>query len=63
MLEELRDRYGVCEAVAVLKTANARSARMLEKLGFVPAAAGKARGYPPEADERVMALRLDGGPA
>lgn len=60
VLDELRDRYGVCEAVAVLKTANTRSARMLAKLGFVPAEAGKAKAYPPEADERVMTLRLMG---
>ncbi len=57
MLAELAAAYGVDRCSAVLKRANLRSQRLLERLGFTPAsrAAHDARQVP--ADEMLMELR------
>ena len=49
MIDELAARYGVHMLVAVFKRANTRSRRLLERLGFMPAAAAAA-----EPDEDIM---------
>ncbi len=54
MLDELRDRYGMTMAFAVLKARNHRSAGLLRKLGFASADAGEAARLGAEADEAVM---------
>ena len=54
MLDELRDRYGMTSAFAVLKARNHRSAGLLRKLGFRTAGSGDAARLGAEADEAVM---------
>jgi ribosomal-protein-alanine N-acetyltransferase len=54
VLDELAQGYAVTLLVAVLKTANYRSAGLLRKLGFAPADAQTARRYADGPDESVM---------
>jgi [ribosomal protein S5]-alanine N-acetyltransferase len=53
MLDELRTQYAVTRFVAVLKQANHRSLKLLQRLGFQPATADEA-GLHLDPDERVM---------
>ena len=57
VLDELAARYGVSEFLAVLKRANRRSLRLLERHGFVPASTAALAAHPIEADEWLMTLR------
>jgi ribosomal-protein-alanine N-acetyltransferase len=54
VLKELCSTYAVHTVVAVLKTANYRSAALLQRLGFSPASQSEAAEFRPDADERVM---------
>ncbi|MFD2453362.1 GNAT family N-acetyltransferase [Ideonella paludis] len=56
MMQELRDSYGVCTFLAVLKTRNFRSLGLLQKLGFEPASEALAAQHRDESDESVMVL-------
>lgn len=56
MLEELAQTYSVHTFVAVLKTANLRSMRLLQRLGFEPGTHADAVLYEAEADEAVMVM-------
>ena len=58
MIGELAAAWGVRRLQAVLKRSNARSARLLERLGFEPASPELAAACEPESDERVMARTL-----
>jgi RimJ/RimL family protein N-acetyltransferase len=58
MIDELGAAWGVRRLHAVLKRSNARSARLLERLGFGPAAPELAAACRPDDDERVMARML-----
>ena len=55
MIEELRERHGAGECFAILKTANARSHRLLDRLGF-KLAQGDEHGTAIERDELLMVL-------
>lgn len=59
MLGELAVCYGVCDVSAMLKSANHRSMRLLERLGFAPASQEEyaRRQVPP--DECLMQLKID----
>lgn len=61
MIEELRERHGAGECIAVLKSANARSRRLLQQLGFTPGGAERAVGLEP--GEEVMVLPATSRPA
>ena len=54
MLAELAARYGVRSATAVLKTANVRSLRLLQRLQFAPASAALRERLELDADETAM---------
>jgi ribosomal-protein-alanine N-acetyltransferase len=54
MIEELGTAYGVETLAAVLKRANLRSRRLLERLGFVPGSAALAEELGVEADELLF---------
>ena len=54
MCDELRARYDVARFAAVLKRENARSVRLLERLGFLLAANERAREARLEAGEILM---------
>jgi RimJ/RimL family protein N-acetyltransferase len=54
MTDELVGRYGVRRLYAVFKTANDRSRRLLERLGFTPAAPGPHAGIDVEPHESLM---------
>jgi [ribosomal protein S5]-alanine N-acetyltransferase len=54
MIGELRSRYGVRRLTAVLKASNARSLRLLERLGFVPGSSQEFIESGAEADELLM---------
>ena len=54
MLDLLRERHAVREFTAVLKRANVRSHRLLERLGFSPAAPELRARIGVEADEDLM---------
>lgn len=56
MLQELAGSYGVTRFAAVLKQANLRSKRLLQRLGFVPAAAEAALARQLPGDEILMQL-------
>ena len=57
VLDELAAHYRVSEFLAVLKRANRRSLRLLERHGFVPAPAAALAAHPIDADELLMTLR------
>lgn len=59
MLAELVERHAVRQLHAVLKQRNARSLRLLERLGFQPADTAEAVRHEIEADERLMVRRAD----
>ncbi len=61
MIVELSARYGVRGLTAVLKRSNARSLRLLERLGFVPAPDELRAEHGVEPDE--LLLRRDAAPA
>lgn len=54
MIDELEERHGVVRLTAVLKRANVRSLRLLERLGFGRAGAERQRQLGIEADELLM---------
>jgi RimJ/RimL family protein N-acetyltransferase len=54
VIDELAIRYGVTAFLAVLKRANRRSLRLLERKGFVPASADALAAYPVDDDELLM---------
>lgn len=60
MLAELREHYGVRTLTAVLKGGNARSLRLLVRLGFVPAPDAWRAVHGVEPDEII--LTRDAGP-
>lgn len=62
MIGELRARHGVRECVAVLKAANTRSLRLLQRMGFTPAAAEQL-GIELEAGEIAMVLPATTSPS
>jgi RimJ/RimL family protein N-acetyltransferase len=57
MIDELAARHGVTDLRAVLKQANRRSARLLERLGFAPATTGQRAAAQIEPDEWLMVRR------
>ena len=63
MLAELGDRYGVRSFSAVLKRANHRSARMLERLGFTLASPEQHAALAVEPDEILMTMPAPPGRA
>lgn len=63
MLTELATRYGVRSATAVLKTANLRSLRLLQRLQFGPAPTVVRESLEIEADETAMQRVLAPAPA
>lgn len=54
MIGELASHYGVHTLTAVLKVANHRSLRLLERLGFAPGTPELAHALEVESDERCM---------
>jgi hypothetical protein len=54
MIAELIEHYRVRIFTAVFKTANGRSARLLERLGFVVAPAALCAQHEVEPDETMM---------
>lgn len=58
MCDELVARYGVHTLLAVFKRANARSRRLLERLGFAADAAASAQRALVELDEELMLRRV-----
>lgn len=58
MIAELRDAYGVTRVSAVLKSANERSLKLLQRRGFVPADAAWLDAHPIDSDERAMVREL-----
>lgn len=54
VLEELAATYRVHTFVAVLKTVNSRSMRLLHRLGFKPASAEQTSAFESERDECVL---------
>lgn len=54
MIGELRAHYGVHTLTAVLKRSNARSLRLLERLGFVPAPDALRAVHGVEPDELIL---------
>ena len=54
LMGELTERHGVAELFAVLKGANWRSLRLLERLGFMPATPEQFAAQPVEPDELLM---------
>ena len=57
MIAELAEHYGVVTVFAIFKRRNARSARLLARLGFAPALA--APGVEVESDELLMLRELN----
>jgi RimJ/RimL family protein N-acetyltransferase len=55
-MRELRQHLGVTRLGAVFKTANARSRRMLARLGMCPVVGGQFPSALAEADESAMAI-------
>ena len=55
MIEALVEHCDVGQLIAVLKRANQRSLRLLERLGFAPATPALHTAHPIEADELLMA--------
>jgi RimJ/RimL family protein N-acetyltransferase len=60
MMDELRERHGALEFIAILKSANGRSRRLLQRLGFRPAGEGDA---PVELEPGEMLMVLSPPPA
>lgn len=58
MVEELRQRHGVQRLHAVLKSANERSLKLLQRMGFVPATPDQAARAQLDADERLLVREL-----
>jgi len=58
MIAELAERHGVCRLSAVLKRANFRSLRLLERLGFAVASPDEHRRQRVEPDELLMLCEL-----
>jgi RimJ/RimL family protein N-acetyltransferase len=58
VLDELAAHYPVSDFLAVLKRANGRSLRLLERLGFAPAAAAVLAANPVKPDELLMTLTV-----
>jgi ribosomal-protein-alanine N-acetyltransferase len=58
MLDELADYYRVATVFAVAKRANARSIRLLDRLGFAPAGAELRTLSAVESDEVLMVMTL-----
>jgi RimJ/RimL family protein N-acetyltransferase len=58
MLDELATRYAVQQFSAVLKQANFRSMRLLQRLGFAMASAEQHRQRGVERDEFLMLLKM-----
>jgi [ribosomal protein S5]-alanine N-acetyltransferase len=58
MIAELAEHYGVVTVFAIFKRRNARSARLLARLGFAAAPAESA-GVEVEADELLMLRDLN----
>ena len=56
MMDELVAHYQVRRFSAVLKRANHRSVRLLERLGFAPASPARRAAHPTPADEMLMTL-------
>jgi len=54
MIGELAESYGVRKLTAVLKRENARSFRLLERLGFSPASDASLAGHDLDAGEILM---------
>ncbi len=54
MIAELIEHHGVHSLSAVLKRSNARSLRLLERLGFEPAPEAPEHEREIEPDERIM---------
>lgn len=54
MLAKVAREHGVPEFYATLKRTNARSARLLERLGFTDVTGTPPRGLAPAADERLL---------
>lgn len=63
MIAELVAHHGVTALSAVLKRSNARSLRLLERLGFTPAPASLERERGIEPDERLMLRTAGPAPA
>jgi RimJ/RimL family protein N-acetyltransferase len=62
MIEELREHHGAGECIAILKSANARSHRLLQRLGFKPATADKL-GVEIDLNESLMVLPAKASPS
>ncbi len=60
VLGELAMNYRVTEFLAVLKRANRRSSRLLERHGFTLASAAALAAHPIEGDEMLMTLTRGG---
>jgi len=58
MMAELASSHHVRLCLATLKAKNARSLRLLERLGFLPADADRRAEYEVESDEVLMQRRL-----
>jgi ribosomal-protein-alanine N-acetyltransferase len=62
MIEELRAKHGVGECIAIIKTRNTRSSRLLQRLGFTADDAA-TRAVSLEADESLFVLRATANPS
>lgn len=62
MIGELRARHGAGRCVAVLKSVNARSLRLLQRLGFAPATPDE-HGVELDPDETMMVLAATASPS
>ena len=62
MIDELRARHGVKDCIAIIKSRNARSSRLLQRLGFL-GADSTARGIDLEEDERLFVLTATTSPS
>ena len=62
MIAELAANYGVRSVIAVLKRANFRSSRLLERLGFARGSPEQHAAHHVEADEWLMVLPIDDRP-
>jgi len=62
MIGELREHHGAAECIAILKSVNQRSLRLLERLGFASASPSELR-IEIESDELVMLLPATASPS
>ncbi|MEJ6023362.1 GNAT family N-acetyltransferase [Ramlibacter sp. PS4R-6] len=58
MIGELRAKHGVNDCIAIIKSRNARSSRLLQRLGFL-GAGPETRAIALEDDERLFVLRAN----